>query len=651
VSTRPKVTQVVLYKHGVAFLERRGPADGEFELSFRRGDMNDVLKSLAVVVASGTATVGAVAYDAPANPDVELASRNLLLEPGEALPGLLNAVRGRVVELSVDGRTHRGEVIGIDEVDAGNDGNRRSLVLRTDGGSIAIFDLATVKALELVEDPSREDLEYLIDRSRAATAGENRTVRVQVNGWADELLVSYVVPAPIWRVSYRLVCEADSITLLAMGIVHNPVDEDLEDVQLTLSTGQPVSFDIDLYQPKRLQRALVEETERAGHAPTRHAAGYGALPAAGGYDTVEGAMPMPAARAAAPFLGAADALVGSYDEDLSDAADRGEHFEYRVAEPISLKRGMASMVPLIVKRVEGARKERIWKDGTPPAPDIVLTFDNTSGAVLEEGPAVVYDDGTYAGEAMVPYTSRGTPVRLAFAKDLSVRCSRTSSSSSVSTRVVLGDDALIDEQRLDITHVLRAENDGDESVDVIFELSKRDATTLRSDGELLQPFEETSHRRRFRLTAPPHDAVEAHVGESRLISHSVRYISLTPDQLQRWLQQRLLDEVTFGELARVLAHWEQAQRLEQHCARLEDERSEAYAGQGRITEQLNVLREGGPEGAVRQRNVQQLVALQDRAAALDAEIYRGRETIEAERRAATAELRDLVQRRGQTGIS
>jgi len=46
-----------------------------------------------------------------------------------------------------------------------------------------------------------------------------------------------------------------------------------------------------------------------------------------------------------------------------------------------------------------------------------------------------------------------------------------------------------------------------------------------------------------------------------------------------------------------------------------------------------------------------LVALQDRAAALDAEIYRGRETIEAERRAATAELRDLVQRRGQTGVS
>jgi hypothetical protein len=52
------------------------------------------------------------------------------------------------------------------------------------------------------EEPSRDDLDYLIDRSRAANAGENRTVRVQVTGAAEDLRVSYVVPAPVWRVSY-----------------------------------------------------------------------------------------------------------------------------------------------------------------------------------------------------------------------------------------------------------------------------------------------------------------------------------------------------------------------------------------------------------------------------------------------------------------
>ena len=32
---------------------------------------------------------GALAYEAPTDPDDELARRNLYLEPGEALPGLL----------------------------------------------------------------------------------------------------------------------------------------------------------------------------------------------------------------------------------------------------------------------------------------------------------------------------------------------------------------------------------------------------------------------------------------------------------------------------------------------------------------------------------------------------------------------------------
>ena len=87
---RPGVTRLVMYKHGVAYLERSGPADGDFDLSFRRSDMNDVLKSLAVAVARGTAIVGAVAFETPSDPDALLAERNLLLAPGRTLTELLD---------------------------------------------------------------------------------------------------------------------------------------------------------------------------------------------------------------------------------------------------------------------------------------------------------------------------------------------------------------------------------------------------------------------------------------------------------------------------------------------------------------------------------------------------------------------------------
>lgn len=653
-TTRPKVTRLVLFKHGVAYLERRGPADGRFELSFRGGDMNDVLKSLAVGVTRGDATVGAVAYEAPADPEEELSTRNLRLAPGEALTGLLNAARGRTIAVvTVDGTTHRGEAIGVDEVDAGSDGSRRALALRTGSGAVGLVDLAEVRSLEFVEQTSREDLEYLIDRSRAATAGLNRTVLVDVTGTADELWVSYIVPAPVWRVSYRLVCEGDSITLVAMGIVHNPVDEDLDDVELTLTTGQPVSFSIDLYHGKLVQRAVVRETDRAGYAPTSYESAYadGHSPdtLTGGFGGIGGAVPayaMPVPMAASP--GSARSMATSYGDDLADAGDSGEHFEYRVSTPISLKRGMASMVPLLVAELADARKERIWRDGSTAAPDIVLAFDNTTGAVLEEGPAVVYDDATYAGEAMVPYTTRGADVRLAFAKDLAVKCSRSSTAAVVSTRLTLGDDAVLEESRSDITHTLRAENGGDEPVDVVFELRRDDDTSLRTGDGFIAAFEETASHRRFRIEVPAHGAVEASVGESRPMLKSLGYSVLSPDLLRRWFDEHLLDDAAFDELSRVLELWEEARRFDQQGERLQLDRDEVFAAQARITEQLAVLRDGGPEGAARQRNVSQLVALQDEATALDAEIRRSREAAEAARMAATAELQQVIAGRAES---
>src|SRR5689334_738488 len=109
-STRPAVDRLVMYKHGVAYVSRTGPVDGDFELTFRRDDMKDVLKSLSVEITGGQASVGTVAFDSPSDPRTELADRNLLLEPGSALLGLIEALRGRAVEVRCGDRRHRGEV-------------------------------------------------------------------------------------------------------------------------------------------------------------------------------------------------------------------------------------------------------------------------------------------------------------------------------------------------------------------------------------------------------------------------------------------------------------------------------------------------------------------------------------------------------------
>src|SRR5262245_53849292 len=118
-SERPKVDRIVMFKHGVAYLERRGPAEGTFELSFRREEMNDVPKSVAVWVARGEARVGAVAFEAPEDPEAALAERKLSFAPDAALKGLIGSLRGRTVVVRDGSAEHRGEVIGIEEVPGG----------------------------------------------------------------------------------------------------------------------------------------------------------------------------------------------------------------------------------------------------------------------------------------------------------------------------------------------------------------------------------------------------------------------------------------------------------------------------------------------------------------------------------------------------
>ena len=622
-SARPRVSRLVMYKHGVAYVERSGPVDGTFALSFRRDDMNDVLKSLAVAVVDGDASVGAVAFDTPTDPDSELRKRNLLLEPGEALPGLLDGLRGRTVEVHAGDGRHRGEVIGIDEVAGEGQRPRRLLLLRADAGAVTLVDLDDAQRLELMEDTSRDDLEYLIDRSRAATVGESRSVAVQVRGHADDVRVSYVVPAPIWRVSYRLIRDDASVVLVAMGIVHNPVDEDLTDVQLTLTTGQPISFDIDLYHGKHVKRAVVEEQDRVA-APAPRSTRFAA----------EADYPAEAISLAAE----------AYEEaaDEVEPGDRGEHFEYRLTTPISLKRGGAAMVPLTVSPLEDVRKERIWRYGSPPAPDIVLAFKNTTGVVLEEGPAVVYDEGSYAGETMLPFSTREADLRLAFAKDLAVRCRRTSTLSTVTVRVRLGTEAAIEEQRQEQRHTLRAENDHDEPVDVILEFERTPGHTVQVQDSTAETIEDSATWHRFRVEVPAHGSAEATVLETWPVYREIDYEQLSPGQLEKWLTGRSLDEATVKALSGVLAHGEQAQRMDAHRQELEAERNDVYAAQGRISEQLKVLGQGGPEGDLRQRYVRELDGLQNRISSVDNEIRRLRDGAYSARRAASAELQRVI---------
>jgi len=645
---KPSISRMVMFKHGVAYLERSGPASGSFDLSFRVDDMNDVLKSLAVWVADGDAKLLSVGFDAPENPDVELGLRGLLLGQGTALDTLLRSLRGRTVEVDDGGLARRGDVLGIQDESAAQGQKRRSLLLRTSPDGVTLVDVDKIRTLRLLEEVSRDRLDFTVARSQAATAGETRSVRVALDGAARDLRVAYIVPAPVWRVSYRVVRDGENAMLMALAIVHNPVDEDIDEVDLTLTTGQPVSFVIDLYHPKKVTRAVVEEQTRAAAAPTRFERGFApppppapaafAAPAAFGapppFDGPAGFGPPPAPQGAAMM-----ASFGAAATDASAGVERGELFEYRIASRLSLQRGGSAMVPLAATRVP-AKRERIWRSGAGPNPDVVLSFSNATGLVLEEGPAVIYDEGVYAGESMLPYSARGVDVKMAFAKDLAVRATSRTSQSAITTRVTLDSHGVYEEQREEATTTVEAENDHDEAVELIVELPRNASRTLSDDTP--SPLEETASHRRFPLSIPAHAKASLLVREVWPNYRRFNFESLVTSLLEQWLRGKYLDDKTFSALSGVLGHWQRARDLEEQQRRAIVDRDQAYAKQTKISEQLRVLKDAGPEGDLRLRYVKELESEQDRVNSAEALWKKLQTDIDAERSAATAEIKALV---------
>ena len=113
---------------------------------------------------------------------------------------------------------------------------------------------------------------------------------------ARNIVVAYVQEMPVWKTSYRLVLPdakaneekaaadgkakpSDSFTIQGWAIVENTTDEDWNDVTLSLVSGRPVSFTMDLYEPLFLTRPNVPVPTIPGVFPRTYAGGVGAVPA------------------------------------------------------------------------------------------------------------------------------------------------------------------------------------------------------------------------------------------------------------------------------------------------------------------------------------------------------------------------------------
>ncbi|NJL05816.1 MAG: hypothetical protein HC911_13100 [Chloroflexaceae bacterium] len=615
--------KIILYKHGVGYFERRGVVQGSrVRLSFPREAMDDVLKSL-VVLDLGAGQVLSVDFETPEDRASLLKKGSIHLSDNHSMLDLLRDLRGRAVRCIVQAdkgatRTVSGTLVGVDYEQA--EPLKRALlsVYLPETRRVEQIALEDLLGLDLLDANVAADLEYFL--RAAQSEAERRSATIHLSDDDHDLLVGYIAPAPAWRVSYRLLLETDAdgastVLLQGWGLFDNQLEEDLTQVQLTLVAGMPVSFRYRLYAPHTPERPLIEDEERTVHAPVMYEAPSRKryAPRAAAFDADSFDADARVFSAPEPSFSAAE--LANTVQSAASGSERGALFAYEVTHPVSVARGQSAMVPILSASLP-CRRELLYngrKLAEHPVASVRLA--NATGLTLERGPITVLDDGAYAGEAVIPFTSIGSEVIVAYAVELGIRVSEQPHNERQIKGIQLREDYLLIEEYDTQQTTYTLTNTLPKAASVTLEHNCRSGYTLEMPNP---PDERGAEYARWLVPCPADSLTDFTVTEQRLVSRREQIRSITGVQAQQYFKQGLFDAATHKRVKAVLALYHEIEVVQRQLKRLDKEREAIFKHQQQIQANLTPLGREGSEGALRERYVAELTQFEDQLAQLGA---------------------------------
>ncbi|GIK42520.1 MAG: hypothetical protein BroJett011_63530 [Chloroflexota bacterium] len=635
--THLPIAHMTLYKHGVGYFRRRGAVEGEaIKLTFRREEMDDLLKSLTVID-YGAGQVRGVDYETPQSQAERLAGNSIVLDDTRSLRDLLVALRGRQVQLlGSDGSVETGILVGLDEVEDKPLEQSVVSILREGTETVAVLPLNRIAGVELRDETAAADLRFFLQTALGQET--HRSINIRLSPGSHDLEVSYIAPAPTWRVSYRLVmdataeaeakAEAKTKTLLqGWGIFDNRLEEDLTDISLSLTAGMPISFVYDLYTPHTPERPVVQDENRVAAAPVmfERALAEDLAIAAGAPPPAPAAAPgrLMTKMVAPPRAAFAESAAASVTSAATGQA-MGELFQYNVSVPVTVGRGQSAMVPIVSSSLK-CKKDLIYNGAKMPThPVATLRFNNETGLTLERGPVTVLENGEYVGEAVLPFTADGAETVISYAVELGLHVKEEIKTESQLQSLWIKEGYLL-QNYYDIRRTIyRLDNRTAQAKKVLIEHSLSDYVIFDTPA----PAEKTLDTHRYQVDIPVGKVAEFTVQERYLRTRREELHNLSYQGLQRYFADKLLDQKAYEGLKALLDAWAEIARLEKAVADQEQQRGKIYKTQEQAQKNMAVLSNAGEEGKLRGRYVKQLTESEEQLAEIERAVARLQADIE-----------------------
>lgn len=603
------LSKIVLYSSGVGYFQHDGSLKDrtQLDLRFNVSQINDILKSL-VVQDFGGGKVSTVTYGSRDPVTKTLGSFGINLNGNPTLGQILTQVRGEPVEVTAPNPIV-GTLLGVEKkTESVGEGSQHRVVeqeyvnLLTDEGFRSL-SLANVQRIRLTNPALNAELHQALAVLASNHDAQKKTVSIIFDGTGSrQARVAYLTETPVWKTSYRLVLDGDKPPYLqGWAIVENTTEQDWRNVTLSLVSGRPISFTMDLYQPLYNPRPMVQPELYANLRPQT----YG--------DAMDESKPMaspPAARsemkkerllgkmaqgfasgrANAPAETAADMGLASLEEGVAPMAmaqDKGELFEYRIEAPVTLAKYTSAMLPIIGQTLQGQKVSVYNQTVHAKHPLNGYRLKNSSSLHLMQGPITIFESGSYAGDARIEDLPPGQDRLISYALDLKteVETRLEGGTQELVTVALKKGTMLVSRRRIeDRTYLIK--NRDAKAKSVLIE------QPYRSDWKLVEPTEPTERTRdlyRFAVSVEPGKTASLHVKETLPVQESIQLMDSGIDLMAYYIRAKEVSPKVREALQHVVGLRTKLDDTRALRTRLEQRVSEITAEHGRIRENMQRL--------------------------------------------------------------
>ncbi|SPP65381.1 DUF4139 domain-containing protein [Nitrospira lenta] len=605
------LSKIILYSSGVGYFQHDGTVTDrtQWDLRLQTNQINDLLKSL-VVQDFGGGKISTVTYGSRDPITKTLGSFGINLNGNPTLGQILTQIRGERVEVTAPNPL-LGTILGVEKkTESLSDGQSRRTIeqeylnLLTDDGFRSL-PFAQIQRVKLLDAGLNAELQQALVTLAGQHDAQRKTVSIVFDGTGRRpARVAYLTETPVWKTTYRLVLDEEHAPYLqGWAIVENQTHQDWKNVTLSLISGRPISFTMDLYRPLYNPRPVVEPELYANLKPQTYGDALdeakSSMPAATSparsdmkKERLLGKLAEGYASAPSEMAMADDREMGRIDQGVTSMAmteDKGELFEYRLDQPVTLDKHQSALLPIIGQSLQGQKVAVYNPSANATHPLHGYRLKNSSTLHLMQGPITVFDGGAYAGDAQIYDLAPGQDRLISYALDLKTEVEpKIEGGTQELVTVSLKKGTMLVSRRLVEDRTYLVKNRDQKPRTVLIE------HPYRADWKLVEPKDATERTRdlyRFSIAVAAGKTATLRVKETLPIQESILLMESGLDQIAYFQQAKEVSAKVKEALHRVVHLRSKLDEARAQRTRLEQRIGEITAEHGRIRENMQRLQQ------------------------------------------------------------